>query len=79
MRKEMLNEDELMGVVGGKKSQSKAQVKARAKKKKEFDAAWKSLDMDGKGVSGMKRAEIFDEWEMAQFSDDAATFIAANA
>ncbi|MCR5402982.1 MAG: hypothetical protein K6E91_04075 [Butyrivibrio sp.] len=78
MGKDMLNEDELLGVVGGKQDGSKKIEKNNPQKKKDFEKAWKSLKMDEKGVSGMKMAEVYDEWEMADFSSDATAFITAN-
>jgi len=34
------------------------------------------LKMDSKGFSGMKMAELYDEWELAGYSPDASTFLA---
>lgn len=76
MGKDLLNENELSAVVGGK--QDVSAKKNNANKKKEFDAAWKNLKMDDKGISGMKLAETFDEWEMEDFETDAATFISTH-
>ena len=78
MGKEMLNDDELMGVVGGKRSAEKKVKTNDPQKKKDFEKAWKNLKMDEKGVSGMKMAEIYDEWELGGYSSDATAFISAN-
>lgn len=79
MGKEMLNDNELLGIVGGKKAGSKKAAKASVMRKKEFEAAWNNLKMDEQGYSGMKLAELYDEWEMSDFKTDAASFISANA
>ncbi len=78
MGKEMLNEEELLGVVGGRKANSKKAAKAGILRKKEFEQAWNNLKMDEQGYSGMKLAELYDEWEMSEFKTDAASFISAN-
>ncbi len=55
--KYLLNEDELGKVSGGVKSRA-----ANSGNKAVFEAAWNQLKLD-KSYSGMKRAEIYDDWE----------------
>ncbi|MCR4762303.1 MAG: hypothetical protein K5696_02125 [Lachnospiraceae bacterium] len=31
-----------------------------------FQAAWRTLDMEGKGFSGNQRAEFFEEWDASR-------------
>ena len=72
--RELLNEKELAGVSGGRNRTAKAAADPYTKKK-EFEAAWATLGLDAKGYSGMKRAELFDEWELAGYTPDAVTFL----
>ena len=64
-----LMDNELESVSGGK-----GQTKAKVNKKDKFDEAWKSLGMDKKEISGMMRAELYDEWERSG-ADDAKAFL----
>ncbi|MBE5836791.1 hypothetical protein [Butyrivibrio sp.] len=71
-KKNMINDENLTEVNGGA-GKSSAEFRAR---RKEFDDAWTMLKMDSKGFSGMKMAELYDEWELAGYSPDASTFLA---
>ena len=72
--KELLNDAELSGVSGGRRSASKTAADSY-NKKKEFESAWATLGMEARGYTGMKRAELYDEWELAGFTPDAVTFL----
>ena len=71
MDKRSFNDGALAAVAGGVRSSGAV----RERKKQEFEAAWSSLNMDGKGFSGMKKAEIFDDWEFAGYSPDAVSYL----
>lgn len=71
--KNMVSDDILKEVTGGA-GHSTDEFRA---KRKDFDDAWANLKMDANGFSGMKMAALFDEWEMAGYSPDAATFLAS--
>ena len=66
-----LSDEDLAAVTGGVKVSSAVYEL----KRKEFDTAWSSLNMEAKNVSGMRRAELFDQWEEAGFKADATSFI----
>ncbi|MBQ3794682.1 MAG: hypothetical protein II842_00080 [Butyrivibrio sp.] len=68
LRKE-LSDEVLEQAVGGKS------LTKSVSKKTEFEKAWKILDMDGKGISGMKMAELYDDWELSGFEGDALTYL----
>ncbi len=74
MKKTMINDDVLANVAGGKVS-TKVKEITFEDRKKEFEDAWKKLKMDTTGISGMKMAELFDEWEMSGFKVDALSFL----
>ena len=44
-------------------------------KKQEFEAAWDALNMEQKGYTGNMRAELFEDWEVAEFQPDAVSFL----
>ena len=69
MKMELLDEKALATVVGG------ASGAVEGRKKQEFEAAWSSLNMDGQNISGMKKAEIYDDWEFAGYTPDAVSFL----
>lgn len=73
MEKTMLNDDALVAVAGGTKIKTKEPT--FEERKKEFETAWKNLKMDDQGISGMRMAQLFDEWEMSEYKLDAATFL----
>ena len=58
--------DNVTGGAGGPKFDAK---------RKEFDDAWVAIGMEGKGFSGMKRSELFDEWQMSKDGRSATTFL----
>ena len=64
--------DEILESVAGGAGQTTAEFR---EKRKEFDTAWERLKMDSYGYSGMKMATLYDEWEMAGYAPDAATFL----
>ncbi len=68
--KNAINVDDLAKVVGGTENTT------FESKRTEFEAAWKNLEMDQKGFSGMKKAELFDEWEFAKYTPEATVFLA---
>ena len=68
----ILRDEDLEKVAGGRLAKAAAGAEP---KNKEFEAAWKALGLDSK-YSGMKRAEIYDEWEMAGFTPEATAFLA---
>ncbi len=74
MEKTMLNDDVLEAVAGGTKTKAEKEPTFE-ERKKEFETAWKNLKMDNQGISGMRMAELFDEWEMTDYKLDAATFL----
>ena len=57
---EKLSDEELKGVSGGA---GKAIDPNLEKERKAFEEAWDKLDMEGKGYSGMQRAELFDTYQ----------------
>ncbi len=71
MNENIMSEEALTAVAGGAKSVNLSEDS----KKKLFEAAWTGLKMDDMKISGMKKAEMFDEWEMAGFTPDAVTFL----
>jgi hypothetical protein len=74
MGKEILK-DEILEVVTGGVGGDVNKNKTFEERKKEFESAWKKLKMDTKGISGMKMAELFDEWENSESEVDAMTFL----
>ena len=66
---EKLSEEVLQGISGGAASQFE-------EKRAQFEAAWDSLQMTKKGFSGMRMAQIFDEWEMSGYKPEAIVFLA---
>ncbi len=64
---ERLNEEALQNVTGGKG--------ASPDKRSQFEAAWKMLGMTEKGFSGMRMAELYDDWEFQGFKPDAVAFL----
>lgn len=73
MEKTMLNDETLVAVAGG--AMVKTKEPTFEDRKKEFETAWKNLKMDNQGISGMRMAQLFDEWEMSEYELDAATFL----
>lgn len=71
-KRNMINDRVLENVTGGAGANS-SEFRAR---RKEFDDAWLALKMEASGFSGMKMAELYDEWELAGYSPDASTFLA---
>lgn len=63
--------DEMDKVTGGTSS---TQLDAN---RKEFEEAWDALGMTRKGYSGMRKSELFDEWEMAGYRPDAKVFLSS--
>ncbi len=72
LKKELLSEEELRKIAGGKNDES------FAAKREEFEKAWNSLGMDRYGFSGQKMAALMDEWELAGYTPNALTFLANN-
>ena len=70
--KNILGEDVLQGVTGG------AGGTAFDAKRKEFDDVWETLGMEQKGFTGMKRSELFDEWQMSGSTLTAISFLSKN-
>lgn len=70
-KRNKISDDMLEEVTGGATTSS-AEFRAR---RKEFDEAWAMLNMDSNGFSGMKMAELYDEWELAGYAPDAVTFL----
>ena len=68
---ERLTDEELKNISGGAVGTNPA-LQA---KRDEFDEAWNVLGMEQKGYSGMKRAELFDEWQMSGSKVSALTFL----
>ncbi len=67
---EKLSEEALKSVAGG------INVNAEFDEKRTlFEAAWKTLKLDEKGYSGMRMAEIFDDWELSGYKQDAIVFL----
>jgi len=69
--RKILNEQELEQVAGGARSSEDSFTTRR----NEFESAWTSLRMESKGYTGNKKAELFEEWEMAGYSPDAVAFL----
>lgn len=67
-----LSENELEKVIGGAEVVQQTLDKT---KKQEFEAAWDALKMEQKGYTGNMRAELFEDWEMADFKPDAVSFL----
>ncbi len=68
-----MNDNELEKVVGGTSAGTTGKVGITTKKQ-EFEAAWNALKLEQQ-YTGMKRAELYDEWEAAGFKPDATTFL----
>ncbi|WP_029231662.1 hypothetical protein [Butyrivibrio sp. VCB2006] len=71
----MMDERDLEMVVGGTKAHSDEKA-IFTTKKEEFEAAWDGLGMEKKGYTGNMRAEIFDDWEAAEYKPSAVKFLA---
>ncbi len=69
LRKE-LSDEALAQAVGGAGKSSKG-----LNRKADFEKAWKLLKMDDRGFSGMKMAELYDDWELSGFEQDAVTYL----
>ena len=69
-----LNEKELEKVIGGTNAHSDEKAVFKSKKD-EFEAAWDALNMEKKGFTGNMRAELFDDWEEAEYSPSAVIFL----
>ncbi len=57
---ERLTDEELKGISGGA---GKAIDPKLEKERKEFEKAWTKQKKDDLDISGMRRAELFDEWQ----------------
>lgn len=57
---EKLTDEELKGISGGA---GKAIDPKLEKERKEFEKAWERQKKDDLDISGMRRAELFDEWQ----------------
>ena len=69
-----LNDKDLAQVAGGRR----AEADDFDLKRNEFETAWTSLNMEKEGYSGMRKAEMFDEWESTGYKTDAKSFILSN-
>ena len=69
--KRLLNDEALAAVNGGLLKASDQFTL----KRNEFENAWKILKLDDEQISGMRMAEIFDEWELNEFKPDALAFL----
>ena len=67
-----LSDSELEKVTGGAETVKPSMDKTR---KQEFEAAWEALSMEKKGYTGNMRAELFEDWEMADYTPEAVTFL----
>ncbi len=67
---EILNDDALMNVSGGVTTNDN-----NVNRQSDFDKAWRKAGMEAKGVSGMARAEYYDEWEKTGFKQTAKDFL----
>ncbi len=68
---EKLTDEELKGVSGGAVGTNPAFEAKRT----EFNEAWDALNMEQNGFSGMKRAELFDEWQTTGANTSAVSFL----
>ena len=67
---QQLNMDELNKVVGGADNPVFFN-----EKRKEFDEAWVTLDMESKGYSGMRKSEMFEDWQSGGKSKTALEYL----
>ncbi len=65
----MLSDKELENVTGGVKDGEFAD------KRNLFEKSWNAMGKETLNCSGMKKAEIFDEWSMAGYPADISGFI----
>ncbi len=68
---EKLTDDELKNVSGG----AVAKNPAFDAKREEFDEAWEMLGMEQKDFSGMKRAQMFDDWVSVSSTTTAVSYL----
>ena len=69
--KKLLKDEVLAGVSGGVKKAADD----LSQKKADFEKAWDLLGLDAKGYSGMRMAQLFDDWELDGFKPDAVAFL----
>ncbi len=67
--KNMLNDMDLENVTGGKTDADFSD------KRNLFENSWNAMGKETANCSGMKKAEIFDEWTMANYPADITGFI----
>ncbi|MCR5671398.1 MAG: hypothetical protein K6G10_10370 [Butyrivibrio sp.] len=70
MSKEALNDQDLVNVNGGTQESS-----LDPDRQAEFESAWLRAGLNKKTISDMRKAVLFDEWEMANFTPDAYTYL----
>ena len=68
-----ISDSELEKVTGG--IETIKPIAVDKTRKQEFEAAWDALKMEQKGYTGNMRAELFEDWEMAEYQPDAVTFL----
>ncbi len=67
--KYIVNDNELENVVGGTQSEE------FTGERNAFETAWNAMGKETSSCSGMKKAEVFDEWTMANCPADVTGFI----
>ncbi|MBQ6587397.1 MAG: bacteriocin [Butyrivibrio sp.] len=68
-----LNDKELEKVIGGTNAHTDEKGMFKIKKE-EFEAAWDALNMEKK-YTGNMRAEIFEDWEAADYKPSAVKYL----
>ena len=69
MTDKILNEENLKNVTGGTASAPDEE------KKKEFEAAWRSLQLDSKGLTGTEMEDLYAQWALDGYKPAAKTFL----
>ena len=77
----IINDNELENVTGGVvgAAYTKLDDGSGLSRKQQFENAWAYLDLENMGISGMQRAQLFDEWERSGFKLDAIAFLEARS
>ncbi len=65
----LLDDDELEQVIGGANKKMSFE-----EKRDRFEIAWDLLKMEAKGFTGNRKAQLFEEWEMAG-GDSPSSFL----
>ena len=66
----LLSDDDIEQVIGGANKRMSFE-----ERRDMFDVAWELFKMEDKGFTGNRKAELFEEWEMADDNDSPSGFL----